>query len=221
MKKKKALLMLLIFFLIPTSIYSISRNQMLKGITIVLDAGHGGKDQGASYEQTYEAPINLKITLKLKKQLETLGASIVLTRQDENDLSDELSTNKKRDDMKKRIQIINDEKNDLLISIHMNKYQSETVNGIHVYYQTQNESSQVLAQSIQYQINEKFNQSKQIKTANFYLLENSRLPSILIECGFLSNEQDRHNLQDEHYQDKLVATIVEGVLLYYKEKGFI
>lgn len=221
MKKKKNILIIILLLLIPTSIYSISRNQLLSGIYIVLDAGHGGRDLGASFYDVDEAPLNLIIVKKLKKQLESLGCQVVLTRNDEHDLSEVTSVNKKKEDMKKRIQIINDEKNDLLISIHMNKYQDESVSGIHVFYQHQNESSKYFAQMIQNEINQNMNQQKQIKQGNFYLLENSRIPSILIECGFLSNQNDRENLQDEHYQDKFVGILVEGILQYYKEKGII
>ena len=217
MRKCKKTLILIILILFPTYLYSYSKSKILDGITIVLDAGHGGKDQGASSNNVYEAPLNLEITKKLQSQLLSLGANVIMTRNDENDLSSLSSTNKKKDDMKKRLQIINDEKNDLFISIHMNIYEDSSVHGIHVFYKDDSIGSYNFGQIIQNEMNQSMNQKKSAKVGYFYLLENARVVSILVECGFLSNEKERNELLDSHHQQKIVDSIVRGILEYYKE----
>lgn len=215
---KKIIFILLILF-IPTVIYA-NQKQTLKGITIVLDAGHGGMDKGASVENVDEAPINLIITKKIEKELLKLGCNVVLTRKDENDLSNTIKFSK-NEDMKERIRIINDEKNDLFISIHINKFQDKSVKGIHIFYNPSSNQSLELATIIQKEINQQLKQEKQIKKAEFYILNKSRIPGILIECGFLSNDEDRKNLLDKNYQDKIVDCILKGMIQYFETKNII
>ncbi len=194
---------------------------MLAGITIAIDSGHGGNDQGASFQDVYEAPLNLEIAKKIEKKLVDMGATIIMTRTDEKDLVNENVLNRKKEDMKKRMEIINDEKNDLMISIHMNKYTSEDVHGIHVFYSDQITSSKEIASLLQNAINQQFSQNKSIKKQDFYLLRNAMIPSVLIECGFLSNASDRNNLQKESYQNQIAECIVQGITAYYQTKGFV
>ena len=212
---KKTVIFIILIFLLSISIFSISKNNALDGIVIVLDAGHGGMDQGTKYFGIDEAKINLEIVKKLEKKLKQYGCVVVLTRTNENDLSND-SINKKREDMKNRIQIINDEKNDLLISIHMNSYQNENVQGLHVFYKNDSSSSKQIANILQKHANLSLNQDKSIKQGNFYILNNSRIPSVLIECGFLSNSIDRQNLVHDQYQNKVVDSIVVSILEFYE-----
>lgn len=220
MRNRLFIILCLILFFVPTYIYAHKQNNLLDGINIVLDAGHGGMDKGASYKNVDEAPINLLITKKLEKKLQKLGSKVILTRKDDEDLSKN-STFHKREDMKERVRIINDEKNDLFISIHMNKFDDESVKGLHVFYNNDSTQSQELAQMIQQQLNIALKQEKQIKKGDFYILKNSRIPGVLIECGFLSNGENRMDLQNEKYQDQLVNSIVDGINLYFEKKGLI
>ena len=220
MKKIKWMMVFLIsMMLIPSYIKSKQHYKVLSGITIVLDSGHGGKDMGASYQEVYEAPLNLIIVRKLEKALTSLGCNVVLTRRDENDLASSEALNRKKEDMEKRIQIINDEKNDLFISIHMNQYQSEDVKGFHVFYTGKSDSSMALANDIQESANYILNQNKQIKKGDFYILNNSRIQGVLIECGFISNAEDRKNLNQENYQNEIVKCITEGLMQYFEDRG--
>lgn len=212
--------MIFLLFL-PSMISSNQRKGMLAGITIAIDSGHGGNDQGASFQDVYEAPLNLEIAKKIEKKLADMGATIIMTRTDEKDLVNENVLNRKKEDMKKRMEIINDEKNDLMISIHMNKYTSEDVHGIHVFYSDQITSSKEIATLLQNAINQQFSQNKSIKKQDFYLLRNAMIPSVLIECGFLSNASDRNNLQKESYQNQIAECIVQGITAYYQTKGFV
>ena len=94
----------------------------LDGVEIVLDPGHGGKDDGARSNEAKEQEINLKIAQKLKKLLEEGGAHVTMTRDGAYDLASEGASNRKREDMKKRIELINQDKTDLFMSIHLNSY---------------------------------------------------------------------------------------------------
>ena len=217
MKTLKYILILFIILLIPFSIYSVNKNNSLNGIVIVLDAGHGGFDKGASYQNVIEADLNLIITKKLEKKLTQLGSQVILTRNTNEDLS---SSHSKKEDMKNRINIINDEKSDLFISIHMNIFQDSQVHGIHVFHQKNNNSIQ-LATILQNNINYNLNQTKEIKPGNFYILNNARIDGVLIECGFLSNELDRKQLLNEEYQNRIINCIVESIITYYQNQNII
>lgn len=216
----KKIIIIILIFLIPTTILAYNENQLLKGITIVIDAGHGGMDKGASSQNVEEAPLNLIITKKLEKELLKLGCNVVLTRKDNEDLSN-TSHFSKREDMKERIRIINDEKNDIFISIHMNQFQNTTVKGLHVFYNPSNNQSLEFASIIQKEVNEQLKQNKQIKKGDFYILNKTRIPGILIECGFLSNNEDRNNLLDEKYQDKMIDCFIKGMIQYFENKNII
>ena len=216
----KKIIIIILIFLIPTTILAYNENQLLKGITIVIDAGHGGMDKGASSQNVEEAPLNLIITKKLEKELLKLGCNVVLTRKDNEDLSN-TSHFSKREDMKERIRIINDEKNDIFISIHMNQFQNTTVKGLHVFYNPSNNQSLEFASIIQKEVNEQLKQNKQIKKGDFYILNKTRIPGILIECGFLSNDEDRNNLLDEKYQDKMIDCFIKGMIQYFENKNII
>lgn len=216
----KKIIILILLFIIPTTIIAHNNKQLLKGITIVIDAGHGGMDKGTSSQNIEEAPLNLIITKKLENELLKLGCNVVLTRKDDNDLSNALRFSK-REDMKERIRIINDEKNDVFISIHMNQFQNPTVKGIHVFYNASSNQSLELATIIQNEVNQQFKQNKQIKKGDFYILNKTRIPGILIECGFLSNDEDRNNLLDEKYQDKLVNSFIKGMIQYFENKNIL
>lgn len=223
MDKKKWLIIgiVMLLFMIPTYIQSVNHSKILYGIRIVLDSGHGGKDMGASVDGVDEAPLNLIIVKKIENRLHRLGCEVILTRMNENDLADSHSMNRKKDDMKNRINMINDEKNDLFISIHMNKFQNESVQGFHVFYSSNNNASKELAFMIQNKVNDELNQNKEIKRGDFYLLNNARTSGVLIECGFLSNQNDRKNIQDDNFQNKLVDCIVQAIVDYFENKGFV
>ena len=215
----KKIIIFIILFLIPTTILA-HNNQLLKGITIVIDAGHGGMDKGASTQNVEEAPLNLIITKNLEKELLKLGCNVVLTRIDDDDLSNTFHFSKS-EDMKERIRIINDEKNDLFISIHMNQFQNPTVKGLHVFYNPSSNQSLEFASIIQKEINKQLKQDKQIKKGDFYILNKTRIPGILIECGFLSNNEDRYHLLDEKYQDKMIDCFIKGMIQYFENKNII
>lgn len=211
------ILFLALLLFIPSYVKTIQQGKLLSGVTVVLDSGHGGKDLGASDGGVDEAPLNLAITKKLEAKLKSLGCQVILTRKDENDLASITAVNRKKEDMNKRISIINDEKNDLFISIHMNKYQSEDVKGFHVFYK--DDASKMLASYIQEKGNVVLEQDKTITKGNFFILNESRIQGVLIECGFLSNPDDRKKLTSENYQNKIVDCIADSLVDYFESKG--
>lgn len=185
--------------------------QPLDGVSIVIDAGHGGKDQGAGVNGISEANLNLAIAKEVADLLTEHGAIVTMTRIKDNDLAGENSTSRKKEDMKKRVQIINDEKSDLFLSLHLNTYPSSQVSGAQVFYGAQTQSME-LAQSIQNQFESYLHCKKTIRQGDYYLLNEARIPGVLIECGFLSNPREWSQLQETAYQKKLAGAICAGVL---------
>lgn len=191
-------------------------HKIYEGICIVLDAGHGGKDAGAQFDGVYESEINLEIVKLLKKELEELGMEVILTRQDENDLSDAQVKNKKSDDLKKRVAIINDEKVDLFISVHMNAYVDTSVKGMQLFYEEGNSDSLLFANHLQNHI-ENIITVLPIKMGDYYILNKSNKIGVLLECGFLSNREDRENFKSKIYRKQYVKYIKKGIMSFLQE----
>lgn len=189
--------------------------------------GHGLPDEGAvGFNGTTEQATNLSISLKLQKLMEQSGARILLTRSDENGIysSDSKSIrNKKISDIKNRVDIGNGSNADLLVSIHLNKYPpSEKYRGWQTFYQKDNPNSQDLATKIQDALNlniEFKNSRKPLPISNVYIMDNVKIPSVVIECGFLSNPEEAELLKTDEYQNKLAWGIYLGVQNYFANGG--
>lgn len=189
--------------------------------TIIIDAGHGGKDPGkVGTEGTLEKDINLKIALYLKEILENQDMKVIMTRTEDKDLST-TSTNFKISDMKERIALIKESNADLVISIHQNSYTDSKVYGAQCFYRTDSAKGEQLASIIQKQIVTSTNQTKirEIKSNNdYYLLKHSPIPTVIVECGFLSNPEEEKLLLTDTYQRKMAWAIHLGVLQYLNQK---
>ncbi|MBR3840223.1 MAG: N-acetylmuramoyl-L-alanine amidase [Erysipelotrichales bacterium] len=183
-------------------------------LTVVLDAGHGGKDNGASANGILEDELNLAVTLKLKDKLEMMGATVLLTRDDDYDLASDSALNRKREDMAKRAEIINTSGAVMFLSIHMNKYSSSSVSGAQVFYRVNDDASKLLAECLQAKLGEYLGTNKHVKIGNYYILNETDINGVLIECGFISNNEEAQRLQDDSYQDKLVSSIIKGIYEY-------
>ena len=183
-------------------------------LTVVLDAGHGGKDNGASANGILEDELNLAVTLKLKDKLEMMGATVLLTRDDDYDLASDSALNRKREDMAKRAEIINTSGAVMFLSIHMNKYSSSSVSGAQVFYRVNDDASKLLAEYLQAKLGEYLGTNKHVKIGNYYILNETDINGVLIECGFISNNEEAQRLQDDSYQDKLVSSIIKGIYEY-------
>lgn len=187
------------------------------GITIVLDAGHGGRDGGSvGTNGTIEKEINLKYTLALKEKLVSLGYHVELTRKTDDGLYSELAPNKKTSDMKARFEIIKKTNPNLVISIHMNSFPDKSASGANTYYRAGDEASKNIANLIQASINTYCGaKTKQGKVGNFYILNCSYYTSVLVECGFISNPEEETKLNSAEYRNKMVDAICSAIVLYY------
>lgn len=187
--------------------------------TIVIDAGHGGKDGGAIGVTTgiTESELNLRYSLKLKELCETFGIRAILTRSDMNGLYDESAPNKKKSEMEKRRQIINNSGADLMISIHMNSFPSSSCEGAQVYYAKGSEQGFQLAKSVQKSICISFDNAKNyVSVGDFFVLNYSNIPAIMVECGFLSNPEEERKLQKESYCQQFCYNILAGIISYFE-----
>ena len=209
---KRYFILVLISLMLLTSgvVYSHELDNKLVGKVIVLDAGHGGKDKGASVNGVYESDINLSIVLRLKNELNKHGVDVILTRNDDCDLSSPGVSRRKKSDFDNRIKIINESKADLYISIHMNYLNDSRYYGAQVFFTDANAD---LARDIQNSFDSPL--KEKLLDSSIYMYKRLSIPGVLIECGFLSNDKERKLLQDGEYQDKLVKSIVKGLIKYY------
>ena len=187
---------------------------------LVLDAGHGGFDPGkVGVNGELEKDINLSIVLKLQQLLEAEGFSVILTRDSDTILAPANSNSKKKDDMIARIEKITTLNPYFTISIHQNSYTSPEVNGPQVFFYKDSEASATMAQVIQNAMNEYLQPSKQREAqanTNYYLLTRTPTPTVIVECGFLSNPTEASLLSGEEYQTKVAEAIALGILSYYE-----
>lgn len=203
-------LLLITFFKVDTFTKSVPTS--LFGVNIVIDPGHGGKDNGTCYENVLEDEINLNIATKLMNICIDDGAISSLTRVGDYDLSSQYAKNRKREDLKKRVEFINSSNADFFISLHLNSYpNNKNVYGPMVYYKRNDEESKNIAVNVMNSLNELAKTSKPIHPEDFYLFKHTNAPGILVECGFLSNYKERELLIDNEYQEKIARTIYKGL----------
>ena len=185
--------------------------------TIVIDSGHGGRDKGCSGKNgSVESDINLEISRTLKEYLETLGINVVMTRSDGNGLYEANADNYKQSDMEKRIEIINKANPDMVISIHQNSYNDNSQKGSQVFYQEEDEVSFEFAKAVQSQLIAQLpNARQEANDGDYYILKECGLPSILVECGYLTNAEEEALLMTEEYRSKVAYAIMCGVVKYF------
>ncbi len=185
------------------------------GYTIVVDPGHGGIDPGSiGYKtKTKESEINLKLSLMLAEKLRAVGIRVIMTRTDENSLADNDTKNFKKEDMKLRRELIDKIRPNMVISVHMNSYTNHTLRGAKVFYDKTSEISRQIAQSIQDQFALNLEASNNVASVgDYYMLKCTQSPSVIAECGFLSNARDEQLLLDPSYQEKIVNCIFVGIM---------
>lgn len=186
------------------------------GYTIVVDPGHGGVDPGSIGYKTKvkESELNLKLSLMLAEKLRAVGIRVILTRTDDNGLAKGLTGKAfKKEDMRLRKEMINKLRPNMVISVHMNSYTNHTLRGAKVFYDKTSSVSQQIAESIQEQFATYLEASNNVASVgDYYMLKCTESPSIIAECGFLSNERDEKLLLDQSYQDKIVNCIFNGII---------
>ncbi len=189
--------------------------------TIVLDAGHGGLDSGAvGVNGELEKDINLAIVKDLRDMLTLSGFNVVLTRDTDTSIHDagvEGIRNQKVSDMENRLEIIKNSGDCIFISVHQNKFTQPEYFGAQIFYNENNPDNKLLAQIMQdnFKVIQPQN-DRQIKLSGdeLYLFKDTKVPAVLIECGFLSNPDDAANLSSKEYQRKTAFIIYNGIVRY-------
>lgn len=175
---------------------------------IILDAGHGGKDQGASYGEVLEKELTLEIAKKTKEILEEAGYRVSMTRKDDTFV-----------DLYDRADYANRKNSKVFVSIHCNSSEEDGAEGIETFYAaSKEEESQALAQALQTGMVEQTEaRDRGIKTADYVVIKETDMPAALVEVGFLSDSGERQLLQQEEYQKKLAEGIAAGILEYLED----
>lgn len=195
--------------------YAKERSYPLKNKIIYIDPGHGGSDPGAMYKEVEEKNINLEISKQLRTELQKLGATVYLIREDDYDLSVPYTVNHKRSDLSRRSNIVNKSECHMFLSIHLNADPANSMKGAQVFYNSRNKENVKIAKIFQQLFREQLYSKRDYKRANdLYLLSRIETPAVLLELGFLSNANERYLLQTKDYQQKLVKVMVEGIQQY-------
>lgn len=194
----------------PEGTYSQMVKKERNEVCIVLDAGHGGKDSGTLWKSVYEKDINLAIVKKLEGLLKEAGYQVIMTRSDDSRMV-----------LKDRVKVAADNQADIFVSVHQNALENDTVtNGIETYCsQKANTQSPSLADAIHSSLLGK-TQARDLgvkKDSDFYVVENTTMPSCLVETGFITEASEREKLLDESYQMKIAEGIAEGIEEFLKE----
>ena len=215
LKNKYRTLILICFFLLVISFQVISAKELpLFQKVIVVDAGHGGRDPGTRYGNTLEKDLNLKIAKVLEKELLKQGAIVYMTRDEDEDLSNSSDYRKKRADLRRRVNFIEEKKSDLYLSIHLNWYKDYYYGGAEILYNNINKNNKVLATNLKESLTNNNIKTRDLKPTNLYMYRNTNVVGVLVECGFLSNKNDRYLLKTKWYQEKFSKALVEGVIKY-------
>ena len=207
----------IILFALCTCLYKpvihVSSSKLLNQRVIVLDPGHGGLDNGASVAGVDEDTLNLKISFALKEELESRGATVYMTRTDDQDMTKRNYNYSKQDDMYLRALQVDAYQPDLFLSIHLNSSTSSAW-GSQVFYYKKSEDGKRLANCIHDQMKTLTGTRKNVSSSSFYILRATQSLGVLIECGFLSNPEELRSLQDNNYQKKAVQCILDGIESY-------
>ncbi len=193
-----------------------------QGPVIILDAGHGGIDSGCvSVNGEEEKNINLNILLKVREMCRAAGFDVVVTRDTDKSIHDTSVTglgNQKKSDMENRLKIINSYENAVFVSIHQNQFTDPRFYGAQMFYSAESEEGAKLASIMQASfVNflqpENTRETKPVGS-ELYLIHFAKCPSVMVECGFLSNPEEAALLESEEYQSKVAFTIFAGICEY-------
>lgn len=215
----------ILFHELPTSKTWTTWTTPLAGQTIIIDAGHGGPDGGAvSPGGIIEKDISLSVALYLRDFLQQSGALVTMTRESDRDLSTDegrrLSA-RKREDLRLRSELINQKDANMLISIHLNSFPIAKYSGAQTFFTDKHPINRTFAEIVQRELREQLANTNRVakKVDTVYILNRSKIPSVLIEVGFLSNEREASMLASSKYQRSLADAIYRGVMRYHATAG--
>ena len=220
--KKDGILALICLFAIIWSFSQVYTEESVQAFymplsrrVIWIDAGHGAFDPGKVAGSVEEKDVNLAIALKLQSFLEAGGATVFVTR-----LDDEAISSTKQGDMYTRRIMANASQADIFISVHQNSYPQASVRGAQVFYFNTSDNSRKLAEHIQQQIKEFVlpnNRFDAKPNRNYYVLRQTAMPAVIVECGFLTNYNEKTRLTQADYQERMAWGIYLGVVQYFNE----
>lgn len=227
--RKKVLLSVFLFIVAACLMYSMTLQEtiptMVLPVTnkvIVLDPGHGGHDPGAIGKTGIkEKDINLDIVLKLQGLLEQSGCITQLTRAVDESIHDkDFAAGKKRSDLKNRKKIADTSQANAFISIHLNSFPQSKYKGVQAFYPKESEGAKKLAVSIQNELKTTLSikdNREALAIKDIYILKNTKVPSVIVECGFLSNPEEEARLTSEKYRGKIAWGIYLGIMRFFEE----
>lgn len=173
--------------------------------TVVIDAGHGGHDNGGQWGRVYEKHLALDTAFRLESKLKSMGYQTVLTRRSDYFIS-----------LPQRVSTGNSYRNAIFVSIHYNYTWKQDVSGLETFYS--NDESQRLAQCVQNCLIQRTRTiDRSAKYARFYVIRNSTLPAILVEGGFVSNAEERSRMKSAWFRETIAQGIVDGIQRYRRE----
>jgi N-acetylmuramoyl-L-alanine amidase len=186
---------------------------------IVLDAGHGGVDPGTNFGNLKEKDINMAVIRKLEEEFHNNKVKIFLTREESQGIMAEerMNLSKLDDNLQQRKALAHDETASVFVSVHVNSSPSNQPSGTIVYYQNKNQYHQKLALSIQKELNKLYSEKWSPKEANFVVVKNTEMPSVLVEIGFITNPQDRKFISSSEGQKLIAKGIFQGIKNYTEE----
>ena len=201
-------------------LYAATEVQKKKPLTLIIDAGHGGEDGGTvGVNGEFEKDLNLKIAFALRDMALSAGYDTVMTRTEDILLYDrnvDYKGRKKALDLLARVKIAEKYEDAVFVSIHMNAFPENKYSGLQVYYSKNHPLSGEIAKDIQdgARLSLQNENNRKIKPAgsNIYLLDRITIPSVLIECGFLSNPEECKKLGEEEYQRALALVIYSAII---------
>ncbi|WP_434512120.1 divergent polysaccharide deacetylase family protein [Desulfitobacterium sp. AusDCA] len=220
-KSGLALLLFCLLLLSGGGWYALSAlsSPNLQNKVIVVDPGHGGQDPGAQFGGIQEKNINLAIAIRLRDVLAAKGCKVILTREVDKDFflpNFVLGRMAKRAELSQRIKMASINQADLFISLHANSFPGGNSYGMETYYQIKSLAGKELAEFIQTELKKIQTDNKRIaKSGDYYLLNQTQIPAVIVEVGFLSNPRERKLLQDLNYQDRIAAAIASGIEGYF------
>lgn len=214
------LILIVCLFIISCVFYNVdatSNDLPLLGRVIFVDPGHGGRDPGTIYGNIQEKDIVLEISKKLQDDLMSKGAIVYMTRDTDEDLSSIWDPNKKRGDLYRRILMFREYDAELYLSIHINYYSDASESGAEVLYNSINPENKVFGEILMNNFKTALRSTRVLKKTDLYMYSNTTVPGVLIECGFLSNPNERYLLQKSDYQKKLSKIITNSVITYFNK----
>ena len=192
-----------------------------RNYTVVIDPGHGGSDPGSIGYKTkvHEDDLNLKMSFLLKKKLEDAGINVVMTRETDASLAEGSGRAFKKRDMALRKELIKKIRPNMVISLHQNSYTNHKLRGAQVFYDKTSDISKQIAEFIQEQFLANLEHSnKTTSPGDYFMLKCTTAPSVIVECGFLSNEEDEKLLLTDEYQEKIINCIYLGIVKFLQLK---